>query len=480
MERSAATLAPVRQGLQTLTDSLMEVVGLVQSMDALLGTIHFPARDGSQQDDPFSAPLPAESASLGRLRKLVDDMRKGVRVELNTLMSLYYRMDVEPLFPHDFDFVLRSFQVVAPEVLREALNEFMETGEKEKRDDLELLLKVGAAVDGTVEVPQPPDPEEEGEEGEQETTLQETALMRAVDYGSLEAVKILVRAGAGLEVRREGEGNEGGKRALHIACREGKPEIAEFLVSSGAEPDAATDRGVTPLYYAAQEGQVELVRFLLSHGADVHAKTNDGRTPLFNAVGKGHKDVVELLLDHGARPNETEEDEHTPLYYTVLHFDGMVRDHREIAELLISRGADINASDRDGRTALHFAAWNGSLSIVELLLEKGVNMHVTCNHGLTALHYVACRDDSDETEHTLFEKKLRIAQLLVSRGIDLGVVDSDGDTALAVAEQVQPQDSLVLAYLRGLAPVQGQQEDGGLGGENETEEEGVGREDERR
>uniref|UniRef100_A0A0G4FVF6 Uncharacterized protein n=1 Tax=Chromera velia CCMP2878 TaxID=1169474 RepID=A0A0G4FVF6_9ALVE len=455
MERNAATLAPVRQGLQAIVESLQEVVAMVQNMDALLGDVKFcdlPVRDAPSsslvvQERSISAPLPREAAALDRLTELVEDMRKGVRVELNVLMSLYYRMDLEPLFAVDIGNVIRSFQVFTAEMLREALNEFMETGERGKRDDLALILKVGAALDAVVEVP-PANPEGIGDGGEGEA-CQETALMRAVDFGSLEAVQMLVGAGAGLEVRREGSEWEGGKRALHIACREGKPEIAEFLVCSGAEVDAVTDQGVTPLYYAAQEGLTDLVRFLLGRGADVHAKTDDGRTSIFNAIAGGHQAVVELLLDHGAKVDEKNGFGETPLFCTAHYFEEIPRDHRDIAGLLISRGADVNARSDMGLTTLHAASWNGAVGVVGVLLENGADIR---NAGYTALHYAAflVEEDSEEKEREMFEKKLRLAQLLVSKGIDVDALNENGETALDVAEARQLEDSPLLAFLRGL------------------------------
>uniref|UniRef100_A0A0G4GTF5 Uncharacterized protein n=1 Tax=Chromera velia CCMP2878 TaxID=1169474 RepID=A0A0G4GTF5_9ALVE len=349
MGRTSSTLVPVCEGLRTLAESLREVAGMVDNMDTLLGTIKLPNNpkgDGTPSADrpknnTSSALLPAEAVSLSRLAELMKVIEKGVRVELNTIMSLHYRMDLKPLVAHDVGKVLRSFQAVTAEVLREAVNAFIETGEKEKREDLEFILAFSAAVDTVVEVPQAAAARGDGEHG----TLQETALMRAVDFGSLEAVEILVGAGAGLEVRREGKGLEGGKRALHIAC-EGKPEIAEFLVCSGAEIEAVTDAGVTPIAYAAS--QVGLIKFLLGRGADIHKQMNDGRTLFHLATSEGDKDVVELLLNEGARPEDRDEQAWSVLHCTATVYNNIPRDHKEIAELLISRGADLSARDRDG------------------------------------------------------------------------------------------------------------------------------------
>uniref|UniRef100_A0A0K6S9U3 Uncharacterized protein n=2 Tax=Chromera velia CCMP2878 TaxID=1169474 RepID=A0A0K6S9U3_9ALVE len=419
---------------------------MVQNMHTLLGTIEFPDEpEGDaapsypvQAVDSSSPLLPTEAAALDRIEKQVGAMRKSVRVELNTLMSLYYRMDLEPLFALDIGNVIRSFQAVSAETLRGALNIFMETGEREKREDLELLLKVGAEVDSVVESPAG------GNDGEGEQQMvKESALMGAVTFGSLEAVQMLVGVGAGLEMR-----DERGQTALNLACLADEPQIAEFLVCSGAELEATTATGATPLFSAAQQGLTDLVRFLLGRGADANAQGPEGKTPIFNAIGNGHRDVVEVLLDHWARVDERKKYQETPLFLTAMCFSEILRDHRDIAELLISRGADIHARDDEGMTVLHLAAWNGALGVLDVLLENGANLHATSNDGYTALHFVARTDESEEVESSMFQKKKTIAELLVSKGIDVGALDQNGQTALKIAENEQPEGSLVLPFLR--------------------------------
>uniref|UniRef100_A0A0G4IF54 Reverse transcriptase domain-containing protein n=1 Tax=Chromera velia CCMP2878 TaxID=1169474 RepID=A0A0G4IF54_9ALVE len=224
--------------LQSLTESLLEVVGMIQSIDSLLGTVKFPDKPAEDtappkrlplQEGTSSALLLLEAATLDRLKKIVDQMRLGVRSELNMILSLYYRMDLEPLFALDIGNVIRSFQAVMPEGLREALNAFMETGEREKREDLELLLKVGAEVDSVVEVPQAVIAEGNGGVGGGgQQRLQETALMRAVDFGNLEAVQILIERRAGLET---GGTNKG----------EDLTEVLEVLSMTAREDDHIID-----------------------------------------------------------------------------------------------------------------------------------------------------------------------------------------------------------------------------------------------
>uniref|UniRef100_A0A0G4HQ67 Uncharacterized protein n=1 Tax=Chromera velia CCMP2878 TaxID=1169474 RepID=A0A0G4HQ67_9ALVE len=407
MERSAATLAPVRQGLKALADRLIEIAGIVQHTDALLGTLNFsdsPPGDSAspesvQDSSTSSALLPSEAAVLDRLKQQVEDLSRTVRVELNPIVNAYYRMDLQPLLDHDVCKHLQSFQLVPAEMLRETLTAFMETGGERERADLELFLKVGAELDTPVKVhPYGSRPQN----GPQGGLVEETALLRAVVFGSVEAVKMLLQAGAGLEACREVVGDWGGERALHIACREGRPEIAEILVDGGAEVNAVTSIGLRPLYYAAQGGDAGLVKFLLTRDADLHAQIKDGRldgrTCIFDAIGYGHKDVVELLLDHGANLDVREERQQTPLFFAAQFFADVPRDHREIAELLVSRGADVTARNNCGETVLHSAARSCFSGVFDLMLQKGLDFYARDNEGHTPLYHVPFVEGDGQTE----------------------------------------------------------------------------------
>ncbi|XP_036268284.1 protein phosphatase 1 regulatory subunit 27 [Pipistrellus kuhlii] len=67
------------------------------------------------------------------------------------------------------------------------------------------------------------------------------ALHAAVLSGNLECVKLLVRYGADIHQR-----DETGWTPLHIACSDGYPDIARFLLSRGADRKAANDDGDLP------------------------------------------------------------------------------------------------------------------------------------------------------------------------------------------------------------------------------------------
>ncbi|CEM23166.1 unnamed protein product [Vitrella brassicaformis CCMP3155] len=97
-----------------------------------------------------------------------------------------------------------------------------------------------------------------------------------------------------------------GTTALHLAAREGKRELCEFLIAKGAEVDAqesASIGGNTPLHLACFNSHVQTASLLLSRGADPCTPNATLQTPLHVACRLGNTDLTKLLLAHGADGN---------------------------------------------------------------------------------------------------------------------------------------------------------------------------------
>jgi ankyrin repeat protein len=82
---------------------------------------------------------------------------------------------------------------------------------------------------------------------------------------------------------------------------ESYPEVVQFLLEHGADPNVLQNDGRTPLRIASKSGQSEIVRLLLEHGADVNLANDSGRTALQLALENEHDKVVELLSAHSAK-----------------------------------------------------------------------------------------------------------------------------------------------------------------------------------
>ena len=78
----------------------------------------------------------------------------------------------------------------------------------------------------------------------------------------------------------------------------GTKDVAELLLSKGADVNAKIGDGRTPLHWAAYLGNKDVAELLLAEGADVNAKDMDGRTPFDWAALYERRDIVELMENH--------------------------------------------------------------------------------------------------------------------------------------------------------------------------------------
>ena len=93
-----------------------------------------------------------------------------------------------------------------------------------------------------------------------------TALHYAAFFGTHEAVRALVAAGADLEAPSENQEFAPEARPLHSAVAAGRMDNAEALLEAGAEPNAKQHGGFTPLMEAEQRGDFDVAELLIRYG----------------------------------------------------------------------------------------------------------------------------------------------------------------------------------------------------------------------
>lgn len=186
-----------------------------------------------------------------------------------------------------------------------------------------------------------------------------------------------------------------GESAVLLAVYYGREDVAEELISKGAEMDifaasalgkvervrellemqpdlvnANTSYAGTPLANAAYFGQLEVAKLLIGRGTEVNPLTRNqfGNTALHAAIAGRNRDLVEFLLAKGADVRARDSWGSTPL--SVAAHEGM----KEIAELLIAQGSDVNdRRSKDGKTPLTVALEEGHLEVAELLRHNGAS-----------------------------------------------------------------------------------------------------------
>jgi bla regulator protein BlaR1 len=148
--------------------------------------------------------------------------------------------------------------------------------------------------------------------------------------------------------------------ALYQSAEQGRMNMVQTLLDSGANVNAVISGDGTPLIGAARAGHRDMVSYLLDRGADINLPSGGDGNPLIMAAREGHTDVVRLLLDRGADVNRIVPGDENALINASA--EGQV----EMVRLLIARGADVHqriaveSSDRPGQRE-----WRSALSMAE-------------------------------------------------------------------------------------------------------------------
>jgi ankyrin repeat protein len=176
------------------------------------------------------------------------------------------------------------------------------------------------------------------------------------------------------------------KTPLHWAAEKNFRELADLLVSAGANINAEVTWGMTPLQWAANMGNHDVADVLLAHGARPQLN-------MWCAAGLGMLNVVQSFWDSpntlkpGAGQTRSRDlgngkwgkapppESYKELVSEAFYIAGR-NGHVEVARFLLEKGADINCRGFFGAPGLHWAAINGHKAMVEFLIAHGADLHM--------------------------------------------------------------------------------------------------------
>lgn len=232
------------------------------------------------------------------------------------------------------------------------------------REIVKILLTAGAKVDI-------------------QNSFGETALMLASKRGYTDIVKALLKAGADINLK-----NKCGASAETMARKTHQTDVVNILIRAAQlqppakveeitnkppdiiqvlpyNPNIREDRAIV---VAASKNQLERVKGLLANNVDPDSAIRNGTTALMYASGKGYIEIIKTLLAANAFVDKTNNYGHTALIYASTY--GQPAAMKE----LIKAGADVNAADRPGRMSLVFAVKKGNTEAVKILLSAGADV----------------------------------------------------------------------------------------------------------
>ncbi|XP_059446893.1 uncharacterized protein LOC132178481 [Corylus avellana] len=183
-----------------------------------------------------------------------------------------------------------------------------------------------------------------------------SAAMIAAKRGRVEAFRLLVYAGADIELH-----NKYGETAIDLFKAKQNSEtfeklMIEYVVERGN--GGSFSSGFYALHRAAFLGDINSVRKLTIRGYDVNALDDDGYTPLMLSAMRGHSQLCELLISCGARCDVENERHETALMLARKNGcrNGAAAERvifDEIARTLVLDGARVKKHTKGGRGAPH-------------------------------------------------------------------------------------------------------------------------------
>ncbi|MBD1268725.1 ankyrin repeat domain-containing protein [Aeromicrobium tamlense] len=229
----------------------------------------------------------------------------------------------------------------------------------------------------------------------------------------VDTVRVLVAGGADVRIASRRDG----LTPVQLAERHGlEPQARLLQRARGAEkvgPEVAGRR----LLAAAREGDADAAALALRAGADLEVRNELRQTPLLLASTHDSVAVARLLVAMGADPDALDHQHDTP--WLVTGVTGSVA----MLEALLPARPDLTIENRYGGLSPIPAGERGHVDYIRRVIRTDVDLDHVNDLGWTALlEAVILGDGSRRYE--------QIVRLLVDAGVDTGIADKNGVTAL--------------------------------------------------
>ena len=224
----------------------------------------------------------------------------------------------------------------------------------------------------------------DGNEAEVRRLLAEGADPNRVDacYDEEQARSLAEGFGQAPEILEQ-TGFEFSRTALHHAAVHGHVDVARILLDAGADLEIADIFGQTPLLNAVQRHRQPMCRFLIERGADVDRLNRFGEPVLTMALRLGLLSTATALKEHRASLNPAVEPRFSPLAGLLDAFPPSQEEELPFSpeqgmawlEELLAAGADAGQVE-----VLQRAFRTDRVELVERLKEAGADLSTGTGH----------------------------------------------------------------------------------------------------
>jgi tankyrase len=266
-------------------------------------------------------------------------------------------------------------------------------------------------------------------------------LHLAVETCDIKIVQLILNS-ISLDQKKEQIVDSNGDTPLHYAAKLNEPSICKLLIDAGFDinwcnysgkmpHDLTNDPSLKSRLLLLQTTDDDFIQNQFKKQKELSLQQLDVQS-LIEASKSGDLEVVKRILI--SKPNLVNCCDTDGRLSTPLHFASGYN-HFDICEYLLRMNANVLAVDKGRLQPLHNAASYGHENIIKLLLKSGADVNAQDIYMFTPLH-----------EATL-KKKYEICRILIEHGANVNLKNSDGESALDLAGQLNDED--LIDILRG-------------------------------
>jgi len=199
--------------------------------------------------------------------------------------------------------------------------------------------------------------------------------------------------------------NKYGETCVHLATKNGRPEVISLLVEQKADLDVVGESRNSALHYCMKPGAVyrsmatallnaeadpnkinsllqsplhltnrpDLIKELLNAGAEPYFEDREGYTPVLRnmldtSTGVSDMEYIDLYLSNGLDPNHI----YPVIDQGLLHW-AIEKDRKDIFDRVMAANPDLELADRAGRPPLYVAMELRRAKLANALLKGGAS-----------------------------------------------------------------------------------------------------------